>query len=175
MIPSRSTAALPPQPLPFFCAATGGGGFAPGFGFAGAGLAAAGFAAAGFAGADAFGDGAGLAGGAGGAAGTAGAGLVGGRFATGGAGGGTITICSITRVPPPFATPAPSSVGSNTSETSPNRTVDPGASGASPLIGSPSMKVPLVESRSTNTHTPSRRCSFAWVVETDSSGKTRSL
>ena len=37
------------------------------------------------------------------------------------------------------------------------RTVTPGASGDSPLIWSPSMNVPLVESRSTNTHTPSRR------------------
>jgi len=171
MIPSRSTAALPPQPLPFFCSRAGGGGFVPGLGFAGAGLATAGFAAAAFAGADARGGGAA---GAGRPAGTAGPGLVGGRFA-GGAGGGDITICSITRVPPPFATPTPSSVGSNTSETSPNRTVAPGVSGASPLIRSPSMKVPFVESRSTNTHTPSRRCSFAWVVETDSSGRTRSL
>src|SRR5882762_8255712 len=120
MIPKRSTAALPPHPLPFFSCATGA--LAPAFGFAGAGLAApgfgtgGGFAAAGF-------DAGGAALGAG--AGTAGAGLVGGVDRL---------ICSITRVPPPFATDAASSVGSNTSEISPNRTVAPGASGASPLI-----------------------------------------
>src|SRR6266496_4551974 len=37
------------------------------------------------------------------------------------------------------------------------------------------MNVPFVESRSTSIHTPSRRCSFAWLVETDSSGMTRSV
>src|SRR5690349_2414142 len=103
MIPRRSTAALPPHPLPFFSGATGA--LAPAFGFVAFGTVG-GFAAAGF--------------GAGGAA------L--------GAGGGDIVITSSTRVPPPFATSAASSVGSNTSETSPNRTVAPGASGASPLI-----------------------------------------
>src|SRR5258708_6898784 len=69
MIPRRSTAALPPHPLPFFSCATGA--LAPAFGFAGAGLAAPGFGtvagfAAGF-------DTGGAALGAG--AGTAGAGL----------------------------------------------------------------------------------------------------
>src|SRR2546422_5267914 len=66
-----------------------------------------------------------------------------------------------------------SSLGSNTSCTSPSRTVAPGASGASPFTCSPSTNVPLVESRSTSTHTPSRRCSLAWLVDTDGSGTTR--
>src|SRR2546426_7368877 len=158
MIPRSSTAALPPQPFPFFSWATGG--FAPALGLVGAGFAAAGFAVAGF----------GAGGGFGGAgAGTAGAGAV------GLGGGGDMVKTSIMRVPPPFATPAASSVGSNTIETSPNRMLAPGASGVSPLTGSPSTNGPFVDSRSTNTHTPSRRCSFAWVVETDSSGNTRSL
>src|SRR5439155_1260563 len=63
----------------------------------------------------------------------------------------------------------------NTSCTAPSRTVAPGAHGASPFTRSPSTKVPFVESRSTSTHTPSRRCSFAWLVETDGSGTTTSL
>src|SRR6266550_7450655 len=120
MIPRSSTAALPPQPFPFFSWAKGG--FAPAFGLAGAGFAAAGFTAgfavAGFA---AGGD----LGGAG--AGTAGAGAVGLGV------GGDMVRTSIMRVPPPFATPAASSVGSNTIETSPNRTLAPGASAVSPL------------------------------------------
>src|SRR5258705_12774012 len=100
MIPRRSTAALPPHPLPFFSCATGA--LAPAFGFGGAGLAAAGFGAAGFAG-----------------TGTAGAGLVGGVAA----GAGDMTLWSLARVPPPFATPAPSSVGSDTRATTPHPTL----------------------------------------------------
>src|SRR2546426_5816687 len=110
MIPSRSTAALPPQPLPFFCSRAGGGGFVPGLGFAGAGLATAGFAAAAFAGADARGGGAA---GAGRPGGTAGPGLVGGRLA-GGAGGGGIHIWSVTRGPPPLPSPTPSFLSPHT-------------------------------------------------------------
>src|SRR2546426_7331671 len=108
MIPSSKTAALLPQPFPFLgcCCATGGDGLAPGFGFAGAGFAAAGFAGAGFA--------------AAGFEACAGAGGFGG--------GGDIVSTSIIRVLAPFATPAASSVGSNTVVTSPNRTFAPGAS-----------------------------------------------
>src|SRR2546426_5818918 len=111
MIPSRSTAALPPQPLPFFCSRAGGGGFVPGLAFAATGLAAGGFAAAGF--------------GFAGAAGTAGAGLVGGRFGAGAAGGGAITLLSVTRVPPPLAPPTPSSRGSHTNQAHPHPTLTP--------------------------------------------------
>src|SRR5207237_10663378 len=111
-IPSRSTAALPPHPLPFFSCATGGC-FPATFGFVGAAFAGA----LGGGGAEA-------------------------RFGAGGAGAGAaafdgcgdIVSTSITRVPPPFAMLSPSSVGSNTSAISPNRTVAPGARGASPLI-----------------------------------------
>src|SRR6266581_4313825 len=104
MSPSTRTAALPPQPFPFLgCWATGG--LAPGFGFVGAG------------------GGDGLGGGGGG--GPAGGGGLGGC--------GDIVIASIIRVLAPFSTAAESSVGSNTVETSPNRTLAPGASGASPF------------------------------------------
>src|SRR6267154_5407201 len=120
MIPTSSTAALPPQPFPFF-SATGawGGGFAPGLGF-GAALAAAGLAAG-----PALAGAAGLAGaGAGVGLGGAGAGV-----GVGFAGDLPVAPCmvmtSITRVPLPFATPLPSSVGSNTVATSPNRTFAP--------------------------------------------------
>src|SRR5688572_33264899 len=58
------------------------------------------------------------------AGGAAGAG--GGAF---GGGAGIGFIASIIRVPPPLATPTESSVGSNTTDTSPNRTVAPGARG----------------------------------------------
>src|SRR5213593_2961037 len=123
MIPSTRTAALPPQPFPFlgWCA-TGGGCLAPAFGLGGAGLGAGGLGAAAF-----------------GAAALGAAGFAGG-FAAGGAGcaaglGGCGDMCStsIIRVLPPFSTPAESSVGSNTVDTSPNRTVAPGASGDSPF------------------------------------------
>src|SRR2546428_365340 len=109
----------------------------------------------------------GRAGGAAGAAGTAEAGAAG----VGAIEWGVLRIC----VPPPFTTPSASSVGSNTSWTSPNRTIAPGASGASPFTRSPSTKLPFVDSRSTSTQTPSRRWSFAWLVDTDGSGITRSL
>src|SRR6266550_4033950 len=123
MIPSTRTAALPPQPFPFFgCWATGG--LAPGFGFLGGRGEGPGFAATGAAfGGAAAGLGAGGGGGGGG----------GGGAAAALGGGGDIVINSITRVLPPFSTPTESSVGSNTVETSPNRTVAPGASGASPF------------------------------------------
>src|SRR5262245_60934481 len=150
-------AALPPHPLPFFfsCggvaeAREGGGG--------------GGRFAAGFGGGAAFGAGAAL-----------GAALAGGG---GGGGGGAPAPAlndSSTLVPPPFATPSESSVGSKTSWTSPNRTMVPGAIGVSVEIRSPSTNVPLVDSRSTNVHTPSRRCSLACDVDTDSSVITRSL
>ncbi|OLB17205.1 MAG: hypothetical protein AUH12_04965 [Gemmatimonadetes bacterium 13_2_20CM_69_8] len=92
-----------------------------------------------------------------------------------GLGGATAEKSLINCVPPPLATASASSPGSNTSCTSPNRTSAPGASGLSPFTRSPSTKLPFVESRSTTTHTPSRRCSFAWAVETDGSGKMMSL
>src|SRR5207249_2041105 len=92
-------------------------------------------------------------------------------FSGGGAVWGVLSTC----VPPPFATPRASSVGSNTSCTSPKRTAAPGASGLSPCTRSPSTNVPFVESRSTSTQTPSRRCSFACEVETEPSAMTRSL
>src|SRR3989442_4376758 len=134
MIPSSKTAALLPQPFPFLgcCCATGGDGLAPGFGFAGTGFAAAGFAG-----------------------GFGGAGFEACAGAEGFGGGGDIVSTSIIRVLPPFATPAASSVGSNTVVTSPNRTVAPVAGGASPFNGSPSMKGRFVESTSTTTQTPS--------------------
>src|SRR5438034_793750 len=94
------------------------GGLAPGFGFLGGRGGGPGFAATGAA----FG-------GAG-----AGLGAEGGGGAAAALGGcGDIVITSITRVLPPFSTPTESSVGSNTVETSPNRTAAPGASGASPF------------------------------------------
>src|SRR5213592_545706 len=131
---------------------------AAGFAAAGRGRGGAAFEAAG---------GAGRAGGAAGAAEAAEAGAAG----VGAIEWGILRIC----VPPPFTTPSASSVGSNTSWTSPNRTIAPGASGASPFTRSPSTKLPFVDSRSTSTQTPSRRWSFAWLVDTDGSGITRSL
>src|SRR3989454_2166792 len=155
--PTTSAAAPPPQPLPFLgrgCWAAGRLGLGPGReGVGGCGVRG------------------GLGGGRLGDAG----GWEGGDAGLGGALGavewGVRSIC----VPPPFAMLRASSLGSNTSCTSPSRTVAPGASGASPFTCSPSTNVPLVESRSTSTHTPSRRCSLAWVVDTDGSGTTRSL
>src|SRR2546425_7674410 len=128
MIPSSKAAGLLPQPFPFLgcCRATGGDGLAPGFGFAGTGFAAAGFAG-----------------------GFGGAGFEACAGAEGFGGGGDIVSTSIIRVLPPFATPAASSVGSNTGVASPNPTGPPRASGASPLHGSPSLKGPVLESRST--------------------------
>src|SRR5258708_21769857 len=144
--PSTTIAALAPHPFPFFSAAGGGTGR---FGAAFAGDAAA-------AGGAALGAGAG--------AGAAGLGAGAGAF-----------NASIILVPPPLATPIASSVGSNTSCTSPKRTMAPGANGASPCTRSPSTNVPLVDSRSVRIQTPSRRCSLACDVETDSSGSTASL
>src|SRR6478752_2847853 len=115
--------------------------FAAGFaaGFAAAGLGAAGAA---------FGAGAATGAGAG-----AGAGF--------GAGAGTLTA-PITLVPgAPFPIPSASSSGSNTTDASPKRMVEPGATGVSPLSFSPSTNVPLVDPRSWRIQTPSRRCSLA--------------
>src|SRR5207302_11329449 len=111
-------------------------------------------------------------GGAGGGGEAGGAGAGGGAAEAGGPGGADEWGVRSTWVPPPFKTLCFSSAGSNRSCTSPNRTMVPGPSGASPLTRSPSTNVPLVESRSTSTHTPSRRCSLAWLVETDGSGST---
>src|SRR2546430_4197309 len=156
---TTSAAALPPQPLPFWgggCWAAGRLGLGPGReGVGGCGLS-------------------GGLGGAGGRLGDAG-GWEGGDAGLGGALSavewGVRSIC----VPPPFAMLRASSLGSNTSCTSPSRTVAPGASGASPFTCSPSTNVPLVESRSASTHTPSRRCRLAWLLDTDGSGTTRAL
>src|SRR5207247_9644879 len=107
------------------------------------------------------GGGAGEGGGGGGRLGDAG-GWEGGDAGLGGALSavewGVRSIC----VPPPFAMLRASSLGSNTSCTSPSRTVAPGASGASPFTCSPSTHVPLVASRPASTHPPSRSCRLAW-------------
>ena len=77
---------------------------------------------------------------------------------------------------PPLGQPAArSSSGSNSTATSPKRRVLPGVSAISPVIRSPSTKVPLVEPRSVSTQRSSRRWSLAWVVLTLGSEITTSL
>src|SRR6266851_1066224 len=128
VVATTRTAALEPHPFPFFCGAcpAGGPGRLAGAALGGGPLgAAAGLAAGAEAGAGA---GDGLAAGR-----DAGGGGVVGVEASAAAAAGAFSD-SITLVPPPLATPRASSVGSNTSWTSPKRTMLPGAIGVSALI-----------------------------------------